>query len=851
MEALYIQPLKEVSAAMEGEEREKSGVQEEGGMEASSPMGFTTEEETDEDSEPEPPLVVRRKVSFADAFGLNLVSVKEFDNVEMSESEVNQPPERDAPLPLEEFYMSCLFTVPLSPEELDQRLQAQMVELESIEILPGTTTLRGTIRVVNLCYSKCVHTRITLDHWNSYFDLVAEYVPGSSDRKTDRFSFTYTLVPPFGREGTRIEFCLRYETSVGTFWANNKEMNYVLFCHQRQVKDYGLQMLEESNCKSKRSCLRANRRGSTEEKTKEAITTATVSAETDATLVLNVEEVDKNIEDRAEKESLLYQEEDNPLVDSIKNQHRAGYLAHLQDYLSHRRQIPKVYSSESASGEEVSQPMPAPWDDSASFLYKHQKKQVSERRQVLTYHQIPLLTLDWNSDKVQQCGAADVDDIWTGRAKMTLSKASEGKIEDTPPVNDMWETLLNCTDDTTNKGISVCDVWQEFLNEQSYKDHSAVPESEWLQTAASVSPSNDRESQTRYAVSNQECQEFHVGTDIPAALHADTSATSQLLSDTCETNVALNAEDHQSAEACVSRARDDNTVTPDASQRSQTNSATDSPQEFSLMGTTPMSEGSVDSSSECHKHVIWEREREGIIGGAEGTGGDEPFTPHTTDLRSGESETTDMTAMPESQNARAVDRISQGAWLDEGLSSSGEEQVTGTAHNAMDDMLAFRETTRQETKDGERFDFSTSRLGAEERIMTNCVGNKVATENEIFRPQKTEECEISQSLHARVPDRQCADEDTPTGAVTSGPEGLDDVNAGPVLDPWRVDGLDTTSALLPEGCTNDDVDAAPVPWWVDSCNATPVLPPEGVTSHATPLLLVPEFFADSEGAPFS
>lgn len=154
-------------------------------------------------------------MSFADAFGLNLVSVKEFDNV--TESEVSQPPKSEAIPLLEEFYMSCLFTAPSSPEELDQRLQTQMVELESMELLPGTTTLRGTIRVVNLCYSKSVYARMTLDRWTSQFDLLAEYVPGSSDRKTDRFTFMYTLVPPFDREGARVEISLRYETSVGTF----------------------------------------------------------------------------------------------------------------------------------------------------------------------------------------------------------------------------------------------------------------------------------------------------------------------------------------------------------------------------------------------------------------------------------------------------------------------------------------------------------------------------------------------------------------------------------------------------------------------------------------------------------
>uniref|UniRef100_A0A3B3YSS3 CBM21 domain-containing protein n=2 Tax=Poecilia mexicana TaxID=48701 RepID=A0A3B3YSS3_9TELE len=262
MEGLDVQShIKDRVMTEEQEDSEQNGEQDEGETEASSPVVSSTEEETDEDSEPEPPPVIRRKVSFADAFGLNLVSVKEFDNAEATEPEPSWSNGRNIVKAAEEIYLSCLFTVPSSTEELDQRLGEQMVELESIELLPGTTTLRGIVRVVNLCYNKTVFARLTLDRWSSYFDLLADYVPGSSDRKTDRFTFRYTVVPPFEKEGTRVEFCLRYETPMGTFWANNKGMNYVMFCHQKaQVKEGVTQTEEEtSSYKSKRSCLKANR----------------------------------------------------------------------------------------------------------------------------------------------------------------------------------------------------------------------------------------------------------------------------------------------------------------------------------------------------------------------------------------------------------------------------------------------------------------------------------------------------------------------------------------------------------------------------------------------------------------
>uniref|UniRef100_A0A667Y1T9 CBM21 domain-containing protein n=1 Tax=Myripristis murdjan TaxID=586833 RepID=A0A667Y1T9_9TELE len=194
MEALYTPSWeKDMVGEEEEEEEENTEAQGEAGMEASSPIG-STDEETEEDSEPEPPPVIRRKVSFADAFGLDLVSVKEFDNADVTESVVSEPPESEVIGPSEEFYLSCLFTTPSTPEELDQRLKEQRIELESIELLPGTTTLRGIIRVVNLTYSKSVYVRVTLDSWTSQFDLLAEYVPGSSDRKTDRFAFKYSLV---------------------------------------------------------------------------------------------------------------------------------------------------------------------------------------------------------------------------------------------------------------------------------------------------------------------------------------------------------------------------------------------------------------------------------------------------------------------------------------------------------------------------------------------------------------------------------------------------------------------------------------------------------------------------------
>ncbi|KAM6925990.1 uncharacterized protein ppp1r3ab [Lycodopsis pacificus] len=219
----------------------------------SSPRPRRRSSDSDEDSEPGPPMSASRRVSFADVKGLSLVHVKEFDTWD-----VPKLPQCDSSVgegtDAEVYFLSPLtFSLPLSTEELFVRVREQKIELETIELLPGTTILKGVIRVLNISFNKAVYVRTTLDTWSSHFDLLAEYMPGTSDSLTDRFSFKLTLVRPFGEQGARVEFCLRYETSVGTFWANNNDRNYVLFCHRRMKERKETPQKERLN---KKSCLK-------------------------------------------------------------------------------------------------------------------------------------------------------------------------------------------------------------------------------------------------------------------------------------------------------------------------------------------------------------------------------------------------------------------------------------------------------------------------------------------------------------------------------------------------------------------------------------------------------------------
>ncbi|NWY54561.1 PPR3A phosphatase, partial [Chionis minor] len=199
-----------------------------------SPLPRRRNSASSEEEEAETPTTVARKVSFADAFGFDLVSVKEFDTWEIPNTGQSDDIE-DEVFPQEEYFFSQLFTLPASQEEVLQKVREQKVLLESIVFLPGITCMNGIIRVLNVSFEKLVYVRMTLNNWLSYYDILAEFMPNSCGSETDQFCFKISLVPPYQKDGAKVEFCIRYETSVGTFWANNDDKNYTLICHKKET----------------------------------------------------------------------------------------------------------------------------------------------------------------------------------------------------------------------------------------------------------------------------------------------------------------------------------------------------------------------------------------------------------------------------------------------------------------------------------------------------------------------------------------------------------------------------------------------------------------------------------------
>ncbi|XP_038608827.1 protein phosphatase 1 regulatory subunit 3A [Tachyglossus aculeatus] len=198
-----------------------------------SPQPRRRGSDSEEDMYMEAPPSVARKVSFADAMGLDLVSVKEFDCWDVPIPAPNFDPTNEI-LCRDEYILCPLFELPSSKEDLMRQVQIQKAVLESTVFLPGITCMKGTIRVLNVSFEKLVYVRMSLDAWHSHYDILAEYVPDSCDGETDQFFFKITLVPPYQKDGATVEFCIRYETSVGTFWGNNNGGNYTLVCRKKE-----------------------------------------------------------------------------------------------------------------------------------------------------------------------------------------------------------------------------------------------------------------------------------------------------------------------------------------------------------------------------------------------------------------------------------------------------------------------------------------------------------------------------------------------------------------------------------------------------------------------------------------
>ncbi|NXG42792.1 PPR3A phosphatase, partial [Psilopogon haemacephalus] len=286
-----------------------------------------------EEEEADTPTTIARKVSFADAFGFDLVSVKEFDTWEIPNIGQNNYILQDEVFPQEEYFFSQLFTVPASQEELLQQVREQKVQLESVMFLPGITCMNGIIRVLNVSFEKTVYVRMTLNNWLSYYDILAEFMPNSCGSETDQFCFKISLVPPYQKDGAKVDFCIRYETSLGTFWANNNNKNYTLICHKKETPMVDNKPHTEVTDRQLKGCLKTTQ-SSREETLATSVDDTQNNSRTSGTNIPKIvysqaedkdtKPANENIKDKNAEYNQGDHEDDEKELELLLNQHFTG-----------------------------------------------------------------------------------------------------------------------------------------------------------------------------------------------------------------------------------------------------------------------------------------------------------------------------------------------------------------------------------------------------------------------------------------------------------------------------------------------------------------------------------------------
>ncbi|CAL8382206.1 unnamed protein product [Arctogadus glacialis] len=156
----------------------------------------------------------QKTVRFADSLGLELTSVKHFDDADLP-----QVPERilaKCQGPLNIHHVGTKFPRPPSQSAVCMELQFSN---------PG--------RLPDFEH-KSVYLRYSLNNWITFMDSLAYYVPDSSDGVTDKFSFKI-ITPTFLEGGGTLQFAIKYCVGGEEFWDNNVGKNYKVRRHRLKM----------------------------------------------------------------------------------------------------------------------------------------------------------------------------------------------------------------------------------------------------------------------------------------------------------------------------------------------------------------------------------------------------------------------------------------------------------------------------------------------------------------------------------------------------------------------------------------------------------------------------------------
>ncbi|XP_030650072.1 protein phosphatase 1 regulatory subunit 3E [Chanos chanos] len=187
----------------------------------------------------------QKKVRFADSLGLELISIKHFDDTDMPEvpQRIIDKFKKGRALhfnnfdkltaaPSQSIFMEMLFTNPGALPNFLEKVKEVKVLLECVET--DEFSLSGIVRVLNLAFEKNVFLRYTLNNWITFMDILASYVPHSTDGFTDKFSFKI-ITPTFLESGGTLQFAIKYCVGGEEFWDNNNGNNYKVRRHRFKI----------------------------------------------------------------------------------------------------------------------------------------------------------------------------------------------------------------------------------------------------------------------------------------------------------------------------------------------------------------------------------------------------------------------------------------------------------------------------------------------------------------------------------------------------------------------------------------------------------------------------------------
>ena len=193
-----------------------------------------------EDSGPTCTTSKVKRVSFADLVGLKLEFVR---TITPSSSENNLCTLDDAlwnincddtkpPSKLVKCLYPCFVHPSESTHTFMKKVYSQNVCLEYI--VCNNLVITGLVRVTNLSYMKEVTVRFTLNEWETYRDIWADFMSTCSDGRTETFSFRISIPHDF-EVNQHMEFAIRYRVPDKEFWDNNNHNNYHVRCSEKLV----------------------------------------------------------------------------------------------------------------------------------------------------------------------------------------------------------------------------------------------------------------------------------------------------------------------------------------------------------------------------------------------------------------------------------------------------------------------------------------------------------------------------------------------------------------------------------------------------------------------------------------